>query len=159
MIDRLKVYWAARSEREQALLAIMFALLFAVILWFGVIAPLRNARVEAKDRLDRATVVSGRVSARADTLRRAIRTAPPSLGTSLKVAVETAATQAGFAPSRLDPQRDDRVDVVISSAKSQALFPWLATLAQRGIFVEKSAIRPNSDASLSFEATLRLRRP
>jgi general secretion pathway protein M len=159
MIDRLKVYWDARSERERGLLAIMFALLFAVILWFGIVAPLRSARVEAGERLDRATIVSGRISARADALRHAIRTTAPPLATSLAVTVGTAATEAGFTPSRMAPQGDDRVDVALSSAKSQALFPWLATLAQRGIFVEKSAIRPNGDATLSFEARLRLRRP
>jgi general secretion pathway protein M len=159
MIEQVRLYWSQRSVREQRLLAVMFTLLAAVILWFGIIAPLTNGRLDAQARVDQATMVSGNISARVDALRRATKTKVPPLGASLAVAVGTSATQAGFTPARLDPQGDDRVLVTISSAKSAALFAWLDSLARRGIFAEKIAVRPNSDATVSCEATLRLRRP
>jgi general secretion pathway protein M len=159
MIEQIHAYWAERSEREQRLLGIMTALLAAVILWFAIIAPLKSARLDAQARLDQAILVSGQISARADALRRATRATVPPLGSSLGVAVGSSATQAGFTPTRMDPQGDDRLMIAIASAKSPALFAWLDGLEQRGIFAEKIAVRPNSDATVSCEATLRLRRP
>lgn len=157
MISRLKTYWIDRSVREQRLLTIMFALLLAVVLWFGIVVPVRNARIEAAERLERAVTISGQVSARAAALRAAIRSAPPPLRTSLILTVRTTALEAGFSLSRLEQQDGNHVVISISSAKSPALFAWLAMLARRGIFVERTTLRPNTDATLSFEATLRLR--
>ncbi|WP_293879791.1 type II secretion system protein GspM [Sphingomonas sp.] len=158
MIDRLRDEWARRNAREQRLLAVMFALLAAVILWFGIVTPLKNARLAAQARLDAATVIAGQVSARADALRRSARAVPAPLEASLVVAVGSTATEAGFTPTRLDPQGEDRVVIAISSARSIALFAWLDGLARRGVFAERIALRPNSDGTVSCEATLRLRR-
>jgi general secretion pathway protein M len=158
MIDRFQDYWAGRSQREQRLLAVMFVLLAVVILWFGIIAPLENARADARARLAQATSVAGRIAARAGALHLATRATPPPLGSSLIVAVGSAATDAGFTPSRLDPQGDDRVVIVIGSAKSTALFAWLDGLARRGIFTERITVSPNGDATVGCDATLRLRR-
>lgn len=135
----------------------MFALLAVVILWFAIIVPLKNARAEALARIEQATLISAQISSRAETLRRITRTVPRPLGTSLAVAVAASATEAGFTPTRLDRQGDDRVLIAISSAKSPALFAWLDTLSKRGIFAEKITVRPNSDATVSCEATFRLR--
>jgi general secretion pathway protein M len=159
MIDRLRIYWAERSEREQRLLGIMFALLAVVVLWFGIIVPLKYARADARERLDRATSVSGQVLFAAELLRRDMQTAPVPLGTTLAVAVGTAATEAGFTPSRLDSQGDNGVMISISSAKSAALFAWLDTLASRGIFVDQITVRPNGDTTVSCDATLKHRQP
>lgn len=158
MMARAKAYWAERSPREQRLLAVMMTLLTMTILWFGIIAPLNTAREEATARLDQATLASGRVNAAAEALRLATLTPPTKLTTSLAATIASSATEAGFMPSRLDPQAADRVIIAIPSAKAPALFAWLDTLARRGIFAEKSSVRPNSDATIGFEATLRLRR-
>lgn len=158
MITRAKTWFAERSPREQRLLAVMLALLVMTILWFGIIAPLNTAREEAAARLDQATLTSGRVNAAAEALRLATLTPPTKLTTSLAATIASSATEAGFMPSRLDPQAADRVIIAIPSAKAPALFAWLDTLARRGIFAEKSSVRPNSDATIGFEATLRLRR-
>lgn len=157
MISLIKTYWIDRSAREQQLLTIMFVLLFATILWFGITVPIRNARIDAEERFDRASIASEQVLVRATALRAAVRAAPPPLGTSLIFAVRTATVEAGFSPSKLEQQDENHVIIAISSAKSPALFAWLAMLAKRGIFVERTTLRPNTDATLSFEATLRLR--
>jgi general secretion pathway protein M len=158
MILRVKTYWIDRSVREQRLLTVMLALLTAVILWFALISPIRHARIAATERLERAAIASGQVLTRAAALRATIRAAPPpALKTSLILAVETSATEAGFTPARLERRNEDRILISMSSAKSQALFSWLSMLAKRGIFVETATIHPNADATLSFVATLRLR--
>ena len=78
--------------------------------------------------------------------------AEPDVGT-----VGQAAQGAGFTLSRNDAQGPDRVVIGISSARSPAFFAWLASLQGQGVIVEKLTLRTNSDATLSVEATLRVR--
>jgi general secretion pathway protein M len=158
MMEQLRLYWRDRSERERRLLAVMFALVAAVVFWFGFVVPVNNARADARARLDRAAIVSGQVAARVTALRQIASRVPPRLDGTLVTAVGAAASEAGFTPTTIDPQGDDRVAISLSSAKSQALFAWLAAMEARGIFAEKVTIRPNSDATVSSEMVLRMRR-
>ncbi len=159
MMAKLTRLWVERSQREQRLLAVMFALLIPVILWFGIIAPVMAATEAARTRIDRATLEFGVVTAHAETLKMAARTAPPRLDMSLPIVVGAAGQAAGFTLGRLDAQGEDRVDIAIASAKTAALFGWLQMLSAKGIFAERIAVRPNSDATLGVDATLRVRRP
>jgi general secretion pathway protein M len=158
MTARLRQMWAERSTREQQLIAVMLGLLAIVILVFGIIRPLVHATTAARDRLDRATIEGGQIAAAVETLRDAKKAAPPLLTGTMVLAVSQSAGTAGFTLSTLDPQGDDRVGITLPSAKSPALFAWLRTLAQQGIFVERMTLRTNADTTLAVEVTLRLRK-
>ena len=157
MTARLRQIWAERSTRERQLLLVMFALLSVVVLVFGIIRPLSNAKAAAYDRLDRVTLDGGQIAAAAETLRDARKGAPAPLTGTLVLAVSQSATAAGFTLQTLDPQGDDRVGIQLTSAKSPALFAWLRALSQQGVFVERMTVRTNSDATLAVEGTLRKR--
>lgn len=157
MNERLRLLWAERSPREQQLLMVMFALFAVVLLVFGILRPLASAKVAAQDRLDRVTIESGQIAAAVETLRDAKKGAPPPLTGTLVLAVTQSAGTAGFTLSTVDPQGDDRVGIALPSAKSPALFAWLRTLAQQGVFVERMTMRTNADATLAVEGTLRHR--
>jgi general secretion pathway protein M len=156
MTARIQAVWAERSPRERQLLIIMFALLAAVVLVFGIVRPLISATTVARDRLDRLTIESGQIASTSEALRTAKKGAPPPLTGTMVLAVSQSAGTAGFTLSTLDPQGDDRVGFTIPAAKSPALFAWLRTLSQQGIFVERMTMRTNADATLSVEGTLRL---
>jgi general secretion pathway protein M len=158
MTDRLRQLWAERSPREQQLLAVMSALLATLILVFGIIRPLTNATIAARDRLDRATIEAGQIATAVEILNDAKKGAPPPLLGTMVLAVSQSATTAGFMLSTLDAQGEDRVGLALPSAKSPALFAWLRTLSKQGIFVERMTLRTNADATLAVEGTLRLRK-
>jgi general secretion pathway protein M len=158
MMAMLRTFWTDRSVREQRLLGVMFALLVPVILWFGVIAPLTGAMASAQARLDKAVLDHGIVAARAGTLREAMRARPAVLNENLVTQVGAAGQAAGFTLDRLDAPSVDHVELTIASAKSAALFGWLHIVSQKGIIVERITLRPNSDATLNVQATLRTRR-
>ena len=159
MIVRLRQMWAERSPREQQLLVVMFALLSIMVLVLGIIRPIASATVTARERLDRVTVEGGQIAAAVETLRDAKRGAPPALTGTMVLAVTQSAGTAGFTLSALDPQGEDRVGFTIPSAKSPAMFTWLRSMAQQGIFVERMTMRTNVDATLAVEGTLRVRKP
>ncbi len=158
MTERLRQHWAERSLRERQLLVVMFGLFALTVLVFGIIRPLSNATTTARDRLDRVTIEGGQIVSIAETLRDARKSAPPPLTGTMVLAVSQSAGTAGFTLSTLDPQGDDRVGITIPTAKSPALFAWLRTLAQQGIFVERMTLRTNADTTLAVEGTLRLRK-
>ena len=159
MMALLNRFWVERSGREQWMLGVMGALLVMAIFWLGVIRPLADALEAVQARLDQASAEAGPVASRAALLANARKAVPPPLGSPVSVAVGQAAGEAGFTLSRLDPQGDDRVVIAISAVKSPVLFGWFGALARKGVFAERVTLRPNSDASLSAEATLRVRQP
>lgn len=157
MIARFRMFWAGRSTREQQMLLVMFVLLAIVVIGIGIVRPLITAKSAAEARLDRVTLEAGQIAVIADRLRRAQQDAPPPVTAALPLAVSQSATTAGFTLATLDPQGEDRIGITIASAKSRALFGWLRSLAQQGIFVERMTLRTSGDATLAVEATLRLR--
>jgi len=157
MMAQALLWWSGRSERERVLLGIMGLLLVLMLFWLLVIRPINAGKANAQLRLDTATEGAGRVAAVANAVRQARRTAPVTLSASLPVAVGKAAETSGLTLSRLDPQGTDRVVIGISTVRSAALFGWLGALQQQGVIVERMTLRTNSDATLSAEATLRVR--
>lgn len=157
MIERLRLFWAARTVRERQLLLVMAGLFAVVVVGLGIIRPLVNAKEAAKLRLDRVTIEAGQVAAAADRLRLAEKSAPPPITVTLPLAISQSAAASGFTLSALDPQGEDRIGIGIASARSPALFKWFRDLARQGIFVERMTLRTAGDQSLSVEATLRLR--
>ena len=157
MIERARIWWDGRSERERWLLGVMGGLLAVAFVWLGVIRPLDGARVRADQRLDTATRDSGRVTAALHAITAAQRETSAPLTAPLPSIVGADATGAGFTLSRLDAQGTDRIAIGISSARSRALFGWLAGLRKQGIVVERMTLRTNSDATLAVEGVLRAR--
>jgi general secretion pathway protein M len=157
MMAQALLWWSGRSERERIMLGIMGVLIALLLFWLLILRPIDNEKASALQRLDAATAAAGRVAAVADGVRQARRLAPASLSAALPVAVGQAAEGAGFTLSRLDAQGPDRVVIGISTARSPALFGWLAMLQRQGVIVERMTLRTNSDATLAVEGTLRVR--
>jgi general secretion pathway protein M len=157
MIAQALIWWSGRSARERILLAVMGGLIVLLLFWLLIIRPLDAAKAGALQRLDLATQAAGRVAAVADGVRQAHRLAPAALSAALPVAVGEAAQAAGFTLSRLDAQGPDRVVIGITTARSPALFTWLAGLQRQGVIVERLTLRTNSDATLAVEGMLRVR--
>jgi general secretion pathway protein M len=157
MIDQAKIFWVERSVRERVLIAVMLTLIGAMLIWLGVVRPIDRASSRAEARHQNALLMMASTTAKAAALK--AERAKPALPLASDVAtrVRTSAEAAGFTLGRADPGEGDRVMIAIVSAKSPALFGWLAQLESEGMFVERANIRVNSDATLGFDATLRAR--
>ena len=153
MIEQLKSWYRDRSTREQRLLAIMMTLFVAVIGWIAILRPL-NAGLE-HSRANNELAIERLERVRADAL--ALESGGPVATESPQALVNRLAGDAGFSPTRIDPAGDGRVLIGLASAKPIALNRWLEALDAQGIFVEQISIRPNSDATLAVDATLRAR--
>lgn len=153
MIERLTMWWRERSQREQALPGVMILLFGVVVGWLGVIRPLDDGLAQA--RADNEAAIARLERVRGDAA--ALETAGTRATETAQALVSRFASEAGFTTTRLDPGADGRVLTGLVSAKPLALSRWLETLDAQGVFVEQISIRPNSDATLSVDATFRAR--
>jgi len=153
MMDRMTDWWRGRSQREQILLGTMIALLIVVFGWLAVLRPLDAGLARARE--DNATAIARLERVRSDAL--ALKAGKAFAVDTAQAIVSRSASETGFTPTRLDPQAGGRVIVGLASAKPIALTKWLQALDAQGVFVEQIGLRPNSDATLAVDATLRAR--
>ncbi len=151
----IKKWFQALSQREKILVSMAGVLLALTILVYAIILPFLSALEQAADRYEesitRQIVIEHKV---------ALINAPLTDGQSLvrgapDIVVGQSAGEAGFAVSRIDPQTGGRVNIVISSAKSTALFSWLAGLESRAIVTESLSIQPSDGGTIGATITLR----
>ena len=153
MIENLMRWYRDRSAREQMMLCVMMALLVAVIGWIGILRPV-NAGLELS-KANHELAIARLERVRGDAL--ALESRGAVVSEPAQAVITRLATDAGFSPTRIDPGADGRVLFALASAKPIALNRWLEALDAQGIFVEQISIRPNSDATLAVDATLRAR--
>lgn len=153
MTEKFTLWWRERSERERVMLAVMAVLAALVFGWLLIVRPLDAALAGARAGQDAAIARLERVRADAAALEEA--RAP--IDGSPHALIARSASAAGFVPTRLDPGADGTVMLGLSSAKAVALSKWLKTLEAEGVHIEQITIRPNSDATLSVDATLKAR--
>ena len=156
MMERMATYWSERSIREQWMLGVMFALLGAVILWFGIVTPLDRAQRGAREALLTATDRNAAVRAAAKQLKAPPRDATAgNPATPLDQLVGQSAGEAGLTLERAQAQGSDRMEIAIASVRPVAFLSWLATLEAQGVRVETMGARPSATAgSLSVQAVL-----
>jgi general secretion pathway protein M len=157
MTTDLRLWWFERSPRERVLIGVMLGLIAMLILWLGLIRPIDRAVGRASARHEAAVRDATIVTAKVAALKSARSDPVVPVGSDLLALVRVSAESAGFTLARIDAGEGARVTLSIASAKSPALFAWLSGLDRAGMFVERAVIRPNSDTTLSFEATLRAR--
>jgi len=142
-------WWALRSQRERALLLVMFALIGVVAAWLLVIRPLADALDAAKARHGAAVVALAEARARSR-----LASGPLASGPAETIVAQTA-SQAGFTGARIGSQGPGRVSVALDAARAPALFGWISEMERRGLVVDRLTARANADRTLSAELGVR----
>lgn len=157
MMTQAKIWWLERSPRERWLIGVMIALTAMLILWLGLVRPLDRAVTRAATRYGEAVTEIAGIAAKSAALKIARAKPPIPRDSDIIALVRGSAEAAGFTLTRADPGDGNRIMIAIVSAKSPALFAWIAALERSGFFVERGVMRTNSDATLGFDATIRAR--
>lgn len=157
MSERIQLWWAERSRREQYMLAVMLAMVAAFVAWFLVWQPISKGLAAARIRHELAVRDVASVAGKAAQLKAIMASPAASPGGPVPSYVTQSASEVGFTLSRADPVGTDGVAIAIVSAKSPALFTWLATLDAAGIFVTQLDIRRNADTTIAVDVTLKAR--
>ena len=152
MIERLILWFRARSKREQHL--VLGAVALAVLtLGYGGIA-LGDALAAAKSRHADAVIALGETQARVDAVKAAQTGRAAPLDAPLDAVVRARANEAGFALTNVVPQGAGRLAITIASARPGALVAWVADLEAAGILVDRLATTDNGDRTVAVQMTL-----
>lgn len=158
MIDRFKPWWSQRSARERVMLLVMFGLIALTLGWLLLIRPMGDALADARGRHDRAVIARGEASAQAAEITALERRGAPALPAPIHVWLEQKAGEAGFSDAHVQPGDGGKATVAINAVRPQAFFGWIGELESRdGLIVDGLKANANNDATLSVEATFRVR--
>lgn len=150
-------FWQARSDRERWLLGIAAALLLATLLWFALIVPFNGALKEARTRHEAAVTAKARIAGKIALLAELEKRRPRDGAIALPQLALQSATEAGFTLSRNEPQADRRLNIAIPSARTPALYAWLAALEEQGVVVEQITLSRIEGQTVAVDAVLRVR--
>lgn len=155
MMDSIKNWFHALSQREKILIGVMAVLVALVVGYYAILSPFIGAYETAEQRYSEAMESEARIAAKVDALTAPADKAVKPVAGPLDVFISQNAGEAGFAVGRLEPQTNGTVRLAIDSAKPTALFGWLASLERRAISVEELAV--NSGVNETVTATIILR--
>jgi len=150
-LDRAAAWYAARSRREQIMLAFLGGLRIVAALWLLVLHPLLDARA--------ASVA--RIAAYEEVMVRVRTGGPPGpmvapLDGPLETAIPTQAATFGLVPTVA--MEGEAATVTVSEGRYDSLIPWLAALESSGAVLSSVELQRGSQPG-AVNATLRVERP
>lgn len=122
-IARFDAWWDSRTPRERVMLSVLGVLIGGVVLVYGVIFPLQNARAKAFADIRTHETLNARIRA-AGTLspqRVAPRAGPP------EQVIQASAPSFGIAP-QVEPIPGGGFRATIADVSYESLVSWLADL-------------------------------
>jgi len=150
-IARFDGWWNARSQRERVMLSVLAVLFGALILVFGVIGPLQNARAKALADIRTYETINARL--RAVGPLGGPRPAPARTGPPAQVLSVSA---AGFSLSPRVEQIPGGVRAVLTDVPYDSLIGWLgdlgatARLRVRRVSLQRGSAAGRVNATIGF---------
>ncbi|WP_448503192.1 type II secretion system protein GspM [Sphingomonas sp.] len=122
-IARFDAWWSGLTQRERMLVAVMAALIGTVVLVYGIVRPLQDARASARADIRTYETLNARIRA-AGTLQPQgeRRTGSPA-------EIVTAAAQAQALQPVIEPTPDG-VRATLSEAPYDAVLNWIAEVSR-----------------------------
>jgi general secretion pathway protein M len=155
MIDNARNWFAGLSQRERILVGIAGLLLAGLVGYYGVARPMFGAMTAAEERYVNSVEQQARIEAKVAALRQPADGEAVRFSGAIDAFVGQSAGETGIAVASVTPQPDNRVNMVVESAKPTALFGWLARIEREGIAVESLSANPVGNGTISAEMTLR----
>lgn len=159
MIDNLKTWYFALSNRERVMVSVAGALTVVVVLIFGILLPAMSALEQAESRLDEAVQRRGRIEATVAAASLQKPSAVPPAQAGIDLVVTQGAAEKGFDLLKPTNSAPGQVDFRIEQARAPALLAWLSELESQGIFISSITMRSATNGSVTVEAQLRQAAP
>ena len=145
MMALFSPWWAQRSGRERAGIAVVVAMLAGLMFWLAIARPLAWAR---EDAAAQAGAAAARLS-EAGALVAAIQARPAANSTPVIDTLGRRLAEAGLQSARLESQGPGQAVVDIAAINGRLLIGWAAALEQRdGLVIEQLEASRNPDQSV-----------
>ncbi|WP_298160965.1 type II secretion system protein GspM [Brevundimonas sp.] len=151
-LDSAAAWMAARSRREQVMIAFLGGLIVIAVVWLAILRPLLDARTTAIGRI--AAYEQVLVDVR--TAGGAVTTSTPALSGPLPEAIPVQAATFGIVPTVTGDASS--AEVSVTGARYDAVIPWLAALEASGATLSSVTIRRAASEGV-VDVTLRVIQP
>lgn len=148
-LDGAAAWMAARSRREQVMIAFLGGLIVIAVVWLAILRPLLDARATAIGRI--AAYEQVMVDVR--TAGGAVATSTPALSGPLPEAIPVQAATFGIVPTVTGDAGS--AEVSVTGARYDAVIPWLAALEASGATLSSVTIRRGASEGV-VDVTLRV---
>lgn len=155
MIDNVRAWFTGLSQREKILVGIAGLLLAGLVGYYGIARPMFGAMASAEERYVDVVERQARIEAKVAALQQPVDGRVAKFSGAIDAFVSQSAGETGIAVASVTPQSDNRVNMVVESAKPTALFGWLARIEREGIAVESLSVNPAGNGAVSATLTLR----
>jgi len=155
MISNARNWFAGLSQREKILVGIAGLLLAGLVGYYGIARPMFGAMASAEERYVDAVERQARIDVKVSALQQPEDGQVAKFSGVIEAFVSQSAGETGIAVASVTPQPDNRVNMVVESAKPTALFGWLARIEREGIAVEALNVNPAGNGTISATLTLR----
>ncbi len=151
-IARFDTWWSSRSARERVMLTVLALILAALILVFGIIGPLQNARARALADIRTYETINARLRA-GGTIQ---ASAQPMRTGSLPSVISESAASFGLSP-RLD-QAPGGYRAILTDVPYDSLVSWLgdigatSKLSIRTVSIQRGGGAGRVNATIGFGA-------
>jgi general secretion pathway protein M len=147
------MWWSGRTLRERRLLMVMVGLLFATLIFLGVVRPVLSWRAAAADRAEAASATLAEARAAVAALGPVRpRAAPPAEGLEPLVRRTAAAVDLDVVTLM---SASGQLGFQLSRTGSGSLFVWLAALeTDHGLVICSLGVTENADATLNVEGSV-----
>jgi general secretion pathway protein M len=153
MIQSLRTWYDALSERERRLVVIAASLSALVLLIFAIIRPTLLAIDRAGIAHDEAVARRGRIEAAVATaLEKPAKT--PVAAADINLVVTQGAAEKGFDLIVSTGAAAGQATFRIDQARAPALLGWLSELETQGIEVRTITLRQSASGSITVDAQL-----
>jgi general secretion pathway protein M len=153
MIQSLRMWYFALSERERLMVAAAGTLTAIVLLIFAIVLPMIAALDSAQAAHDEAVARRGRIEA---TVAAALeKPSKPAVAVAdINLVVAQGAAEKGFDIIASTGGAPGQSTFRIDQARAPALFGWLSELEAQGIDARTITLRSGANGSLTVEAQL-----
>lgn len=153
MIERIRQWFVALSQREQYMVAIAGSLTALIVLIFGIALTV-SAIDDAEAAHDAAVERRGRIEAAVANMGSSNGRQTPASLAAIDLVVTQSATEQGFDLVKAPGSSAGQLSFRMERARSPALLAWLAGLEAQGIEVRTLALRSGGNGSVTVDAQL-----
>lgn len=138
-------YYQGLSTRDQRALLVLVAVLGVLVLVFGIMFPLHNSAIEARERYQQRLQDIAWMQAHREQVRRD-GTNWRDNGESLLSVVNNSARNHGLVVQRFDPMGEDGVRLAFERVEFNRAVAWLDELVSAGVRVDEFNASRRDDA-------------
>jgi general secretion pathway protein M len=160
MLDRAIAHWHTLQARERLALMVAGVVVLAAVVFLAIVDPIISTRAALRDEVSALTADVRWMRDAAPRLGVGGRPTPsPSGDASVLSAVDASAQRAGLRPAvrRLQPEGNSSVRITLDDASFDAIVMMLGDLRERGVLVDRLALRHEASAEGLVDGSMSLR--